>query len=63
MDAGDSQAAQMANKAHREGLVTKSKESHSLESEKYNKEQELECKSDTGNIQNGMFLSLFSTDH
>lgn len=56
MDAGDSQAAQMANKAHREALVTKSKESHSLESEKYNKEQELECKSDTGNIQNGMFL-------
>ncbi|XP_056889659.1 golgin subfamily A member 3 isoform X4 [Takifugu flavidus] len=52
MDAGDSQAAQMANKAHQEAHVTKSKEGHSLESVKYNKEQELECPSNTGNIQN-----------
>uniref|UniRef100_A0A674MX20 Golgin A3 n=1 Tax=Takifugu rubripes TaxID=31033 RepID=A0A674MX20_TAKRU len=42
MDAGDSQAAQMANKANQEAHVTKSKEGHSLESVKYNKEQELE---------------------
>ncbi|XP_011613708.2 golgin subfamily A member 3 isoform X2 [Takifugu rubripes] len=53
MDAGDSQAAQMANKANQEAHVTKSKEGHSLESVKYNKEQELECPSNTGNIQNG----------
>eukprot|EP00066_Takifugu_rubripes_P024443 XP_011613709.1 PREDICTED: golgin subfamily A member 3 isoform X2 [Takifugu rubripes] len=52
MDAGDSQAAQMANKANQEAHVTKSKEGHSLESVKYNKEQELECPSKTGNIQN-----------
>ncbi|XP_011613709.2 golgin subfamily A member 3 isoform X4 [Takifugu rubripes] len=52
MDAGDSQAAQMANKANQEAHVTKSKEGHSLESVKYNKEQELECPSNTGNIQN-----------
>lgn len=58
MDAGDSQAAQMANnrESHREDRITKPKEGHFLESEKYNKEQELECQSNSGNIQNGMFL-------
>lgn len=56
MDAGESEAAQVANEARREARDRKSKEGHSLESEKYFKEQELECQSNTGNIHNGMFL-------
>lgn len=55
MDAGESKAAQMATGAHRETCVIKSKEGHSLENEKYLKEQELESQSNTGNIHNGMF--------
>lgn len=55
MDAGESETAQMATAAHLEACITKSKDGHSLENEKYLKEQELESRSNTGNIHNGMF--------
>lgn len=45
----------MSTGAHREACITKSKEGHSLENEKYLKEQELERQPNTGNIHNGMF--------
>lgn len=56
MDAGELEAARVANEVRREAHDRKSKEGHSLESEKYFKGQELECQSNTGNIHNGMFL-------
>lgn len=45
----------MAPGAHRDACVTKSKEGHPLENEKYLKEQELENQSITRKIHNGMF--------
>lgn len=53
MDTGESEAAQMAV-----ARITKSKECHSVESERYLKELE----SNPGNINNGMFELTLRVD-